>query len=77
MMAGTFESGPIDNKARLRNKYDMQMAATSSQHYEEKYGKNPADFLNSQPKNIKQHRSQQDKELEDLFDQIVYEIEER
>jgi hypothetical protein len=53
MMAGTFESGPIDNKARLRNKYDMQMAATSNQHYEEKYGKNPADFLNSQPKNIK------------------------
>ena len=46
-------------------------------HYEEKYGKNPAAYLLSQPTNISEHRSQQDKELEDLFDSIVFEIEER
>jgi hypothetical protein len=46
-------------------------------HYEEKYGKNPANYLLSQPGNLSEHRSQQDKELEDLFDQIVFEIEER
>lgn len=34
MAAGNFDSGPIDNKARLRNKYDMQMPATGKQHYE-------------------------------------------
>ena len=46
-------------------------------HYEEKYGKNPAAYLLAQPKDIKEHRSQQDQELEDLFDSIVFEIEER
>ena len=46
-------------------------------HYEEKYGKNPAAWLLAQPSNIQEHRSQQDRELEDLFDQIVFEVEER
>ena len=46
-------------------------------HYEEKYGKNPADFLLSQPKNIGDVRSRQDEELQELFDSVVDEIEER
>ena len=46
-------------------------------HYEEKYGVNPAHFLLSQPQNLEQARSKQDEELEDLFEQIIYEIEER
>ena len=46
-------------------------------HYEDKYGVNPANFLLSLPQNIEQARTKQDEELEDLFDQIIYEIEER
>ena len=56
-MAMNINPGPVDNKSRLRNKYDMQMASNAMQHYEEKYGKNPADYLLSQPKNLKEARS--------------------
>ena len=42
----------VDNKTRLRSKYNMQIAKNAMKHYEEKYGKNPADFLLSQPSNI-------------------------
>ena len=35
----------MDNKTRLRNKYNMQIAKNAMKHYEEKYGKNPADML--------------------------------
>ena len=42
----------VDNKVRLRQKYNMNIAQNAMKHYEEKYGKNPADFLLSQPKNI-------------------------
>ena len=52
---GLANPGPVDNKARLRNKYDMQMPASSKQHYEQKYG-NPNEFLQNQPKNIQEHR---------------------
>ena len=46
-------------------------------HYEEKYGKNPTDFLLSQPTSLAQAQTEQDAELQDLFDQITIEIEER
>ena len=55
----------------------MQYAQNAMKHYEDKYGKNPAAYLLSQPKNAAEIRSTQDKELEYLFDQVVFEIEER
>lgn len=68
---------PIDNATRLRYKYNKQIAPNAMKHYEEKYGKNPADFLNSQPKSLDQAQTEQDSELQDLFDQIANEIDER
>ena len=67
----------IDNRTRLRGKYNMQIARNAMKHYEEKYGMNPAAFLLSQPQSLAQARSQQDEELEDLFESVIYEIEER
>ena len=46
-------------------------------HYEEKYGKNPAAYLMSQPTSLAQAQHEQDDELQDLFDQIAIEIDER
>lgn len=67
----------IDNKTRLQSKYNMGIAKNAMKHYEEKYGKNPADFLLSQPTSIEQIKSTQDNELSDLFDSVIFEIEER
>ena len=47
------------------------------QHYEEKYGKPPGDLLNMRPKTNEEVRTEQDEELEELFDSVVEEIEER
>lgn len=58
----------VDNKQRLRKKYDQQIAVNAMKHYEEKFGKNPAAFLLSQPKTVEQARGAQDRELQDLFD---------
>jgi len=46
-------------------------------HYEEKYGMNPAAYLLSQPTSLTEAQTEQDEELQDLFDQIAIEIEER
>ena len=70
-------SQPIDNATRLKFKYNKQIAANAMKHYEEKYGKNPAEYLLSQPTSLLQAQTEQDRELQDLFDQITIEIEER
>ena len=68
-----------DNQQRLKSKYNQQIARTAMKHYEEKYGQNPANILFDQGAdiNLNKVRSKQDEELQDLFDQICYEIEER
>ena len=62
-----FSAQPVDNKTRLRNKYNMQIAKNAMKHYEEKYGKNPADMLLN-PISLDKVKSSQDSELQDLFD---------
>ena len=47
------------------------------QHYEQKYGANPALATAMQTKNRSHIQSAQDEELEDLFESVVEEIEER
>ena len=47
------------------------------QHYEQKYGANPALATSLMTKNKSSIQSAQDEELEDLFDSVVEEIEER
>lgn len=49
---------PIDNATRLRFKYNKQIAVNAMKHYEEKYGKNPADFLLSQPTSLKEAQTE-------------------
>lgn len=62
-------NAPVDNKARLRAKYNnMGLAQNAMKHYEEKYGVNPSQYLLSQPKSAKEARTKQDEELQDLFD---------
>ena len=46
-------------------------------HYQEKYGHPPADVLSLRPRTNEERISQQDDELEDLFESVVEEIEER
>ena len=46
-------------------------------HYQEKYGHPPADVLSMRPRTNEERISQQDDELEDLFESVVEEIEER
>merc|ERR1719263_587489 len=67
----------LDNKQRLRSKYASQNAKNAMKHYEQKFGMNPTDFLLNQPTNANQIQTKQDEELQDLFDQIIYEIEDR
>ncbi len=55
----------------------MGMAQKALQHYQEKYGKPPGDLLNMRPKTNEEVRGEQDEELEDLFESIIEEIEER
>lgn len=64
------------NQKRKR-KWNTGIAAKALQHYQEKYGKAPGDILNLRPKTNEEIRFEQDEELEDLFDSIVEEIEER
>lgn len=41
------KAGPIemDNRMRLKAKYNMNIAQNAMKHYEEKFGQNPAKFL--------------------------------
>ena len=43
------------------------------QHWEEKYGRAPFDLINVRP----QTKEEEDQELEELFESVVEEIEER
>ena len=40
-------SGPVDvdNRIRLKAKYNMNIAQNAMKHYEEKFGQNPSKFL--------------------------------
>lgn len=54
-------------------KHNGAIAQRALGHWEEKYGKAPFDLLRMRPAT----REEQDEELEDLFDSVVDEIEER
>lgn len=62
---------------KKKRKWNTGIAQKALQHYQEKYGKNPGDLLNLRPKTKEEIRDEQDQELEDLFDSIIEEIEER
>lgn len=66
-----------DPKKKRRRKYNTAIAQKALQHYQEKYGKPPGDVLNLRPKTNDEVRNEQDNELEDLFETVVEEIEER
>ena len=53
------------------------IAQRALQHYEQKYGPNPALSTALTTKNKQSIQSAQDEELEDLFESVVEEIEER
>ena len=64
---------------RRRARFKAGIAQRALGHYEEKYGTNPLllQLLSRQPKTRAAIKSEQDEELEDLFDTVVEEIEER
>ena len=64
------------SKKKKRN-WNTGVAHKALQHYQEKYGKAPSDLLSMRPKTKEEYRTEQDQELEDLFDSIVDEIEDR
>ena len=55
----------------------MGIASKALQHYQEKYGRAPSDLLLMRPKTNEEIRGEQDDELEDLFESVIEEIEER
>lgn len=69
---------PVENNAKKKKRnYNMTIAQRAIQHYEEKYGKPPTDLLKIRPKTKEQIVNEQDEELEDLFESVIEEIEER
>lgn len=66
-----------DPKKRKKRRYNMGIAQKALQHYQEKYGKPPGDLLNMRPKTNEEVRNEQDEELEDLFESVIEEIEDR
>lgn len=46
-----------DNKARLKTKFTSQMPQNAAKNYEEKYGMNPAEYVQAQPKSMDAVRS--------------------
>ena len=69
----------ISDVDRRRLKFKGGIAQRAMEHYEQKYGANPAllQKLQKQPKSRAAIQSEQDEELEDLFDSVAEEIEER
>mmetsp|Transcript_16559 Transcript_16559/g.28174 ORF Transcript_16559/g.28174 Transcript_16559/m.28174 type:complete len:89 (-) Transcript_16559:215-481(-) len=51
---------PVDNKTRLRNKYNRSIAQNAMKHYEEKYGVNPGRLLLSEKEGYDYVKTQQD-----------------
>jgi hypothetical protein len=62
---------------KKKRRWNTGIAQKALQHYQEKYGKPPGDLLNLRPKTHEEIRTEQDQELEDLFDSVIEEIEER
>ena len=70
---------PISDKERRRRRFEGPTARRALEHYEQKYGKNPslAASLASANFNKQKVQTAQDEELEDLFESIAEEIEDR
>ena len=68
---------PLPDKVRRQIKFKGGIAQRALQHYEQKYGANPAlqNVLKNRSKESIQ--TEQDAELDDLFQSVVEEIEER
>ena len=66
---------PEITQGKMKRKWKMNgaIAQRALQHYQEKYGRAPQDLLMARPVT----KEEQDEELEDLFDSVVDEIEER
>ena len=64
---------------RRRIRFRGGIAERALAHYEQKYGQNPTllQKLQKHPKSKAAIQSEQDEELEDLFESVVEEIEER
>ena len=69
----------ISDQDRRRIKFRGGIAQRALAHYEQKYGANPQlmQKLQQHPKSKAAIKSEQDEELEDLFEAVVEEIEER
>jgi len=64
-------------RGKPKRNYNFKIAQKALQHYEDKYGKNPGDLLRGRPATHEEQLDEQDAELEDLFDSVVQEIEDR
>lgn len=69
----------MDDKTRRQQRFKSKISANSLVHYEEKYGAKTSEIMKllQKPSDMKHVKSAQDAELEDLFDSVVEEIEER
>lgn len=69
----------MDDKTRRAQRFKAKISANSLAHYQEKYGGKTSEImiLLQAPSDMKHVRSAQDAELEDLFESVVEEIEER
>ena len=68
---------PMSDKERRRRRFEGNYARRAIEHYEAKYGKNPALAHLGYGFNKASVQSKQDEELEDLFEAICEEIEDR
>ena len=64
---------PEINPKKRRWKHSAAVAQRALQHYEEKYGRAPYDLLNTRLLT----KEEEDQELDELFESVVEEIEER
>lgn len=69
----------MDDKTRRQIRFKAKVSKNSLAHYEEKYGTKPSDMMKlfQKPGDAKHVLSAQDDELEDLFNSVIEEIEER
>ena len=69
----------LDDKTRRRERFALKISKNSLQHYEEKFGQKPSEIMKmlQKPSDVKHIQSAQDAELDDLFDSVVEEIEDR
>ena len=73
------QASVISDQDRRRAKFKGGIAQRAMEHYEQKYGANPQllQKLAKAPRSRAAIQSEQDNELDDLFDSVVEEIEER